>query len=390
MSMADALTYYAPPSLLFLAAVARLWTLRQNWHDRLLRSVCALLVVGSLVLLSAAPPTASAINAITGIPNVAAPVVYCILAAFSGSCILLVIHWRGGEEAAARRATRLCLLLSSAAMIVTCALFVLADAPVERLRDFDTFYAATPFIREMILLYLVTHTVASVTMAVLCGRWAREVHGVLRTGLVLLAVGFITNLAYDVAKYIAIIGVWTGKPWEGISTDIAPLIAGASSVLVGAGFVIPPLGHRIGDQWQTLRRYRGLEILYREMVRAATPSHYVLNNRWARLDLRLTVRESFIDDGILHIKPDLDPAVWRRAYARAIHTGQTPSQAEAVAAASMVAAAADVAAARSAPPGVTTRPSRVGEGLVWAVANFHSPTIDDAVRRAAMSESSPL
>ncbi len=33
-------------------------------------------------------------------------------------------------------------------------LFLPADAPAERLRDLDTYYATTPFMREEILLYL--------------------------------------------------------------------------------------------------------------------------------------------------------------------------------------------------------------------------------------------
>ncbi|MEU6896059.1 MAB_1171c family putative transporter [Streptomyces sp. NPDC046557] len=388
MSTTAALTYYSAPSLLLLAAISRLWALRRDWHDRLLRAVCALLFVGSMVLLSAAPPTAAAVNAITDVPNVAAPLVFCILTAFSGSCILLVIHWRGGEEGTTRRATRVCMVSFGAAIVATWILFALSDAPVERLRDFDTYYATTPFVREMILLYLLTHTVASVLMTVLCVRWGREVHGALRWGLVLLAIGFVTNLAYDVLKFVAIFGVWTGKPWEWLSTDLAPMVAGASAVLVGAGFVIPPVGHRIGDQWQVLSRYRRLEPLWREMVRAATPSHYVLSNRWAAPSLRLTVRESFIDDGILHISPDLDPRVQRQAYDDAIRAGRSPQQAKAVAAAHMVVAAADACAARCAEPRATPGPGRVTEDLIWAVANVHSPLIDDALRRAAMPESS--
>lgn len=39
-------------------------------------------------------------------------------------------------------------------------LYLLGDCREERLRDLDTYYATTPFIREMIVLYLAALTVA--------------------------------------------------------------------------------------------------------------------------------------------------------------------------------------------------------------------------------------
>lgn len=383
--------YYVCASVLFVATCLKLPALLRNPQDRLLRAIVSLLFVATAVFVSAAGPSLAFINDTIGVPNAAAPLVYVILTMFSGSCVVLMIWWQAGpeQEARTRRASLICYSAYGTVAVLIVVLFCLGDAPVERLRDLDTYYAGTPFIREMILLYLLAHTVASVTMTVLCLRWAREVQGALRVGLVLLALGFTTNIAYDALKYSAIVGVWTGNSWEWLSTDVAPPVASASSLMVVAGFMTPLLGHRLEDQWQALRRYRRLEPLWREMVRAETPSHYVLNNRWAPLSLRLTVRESFIDDGILHIGPHLDPVVRRRAYDDAIRAGRTAGQADAIAAAHMVAAATDTAAARRTGSRLSPSPGRVSEGLVRAVATFHSPVIDDAVRRAATSESSP-
>ncbi|MEV7512115.1 MAB_1171c family putative transporter [Streptomyces sp. NPDC091201] len=387
----QSLLAYICAAALGTATCLKVPALIRNPQDRLLRAVVVLLFVATLVWLCVAVPTVALINNVIGVPNVAAPVVYAILTMFSGSCVVLMIWWQSGPEQveSTRRASRICYTLYATVAVLIVVCFLLGDAPVERVQDLDTYYANTPFIREMILLYLLAHTVASITMTILCMRWAREVHGALRSGLVILFLGFAVNLTFDAIKYVAIFGVWTGRDWEWLSTNVAPPVASVSALLVGAGFVIPLLGHRIADQWQTLRRYRHLEPLWREMVRAETPSHYVLTNRWAPLALRLTVRESFIDDGILHIGPHLDPAVRRHSYREALRAGHPAEQAEAIADAHMVSAAADAAAAHRTASPPNPRPPQVPEDLVRAVAAFQSPVIDDAVRRAAPSESSP-
>ncbi len=52
-------------------------------------------------------------------------------------------------------------------------LFALADVPVERTRDLDTYYATTPFMREEILLYLLAHTTAALITSKLIWNWIR-------------------------------------------------------------------------------------------------------------------------------------------------------------------------------------------------------------------------
>jgi len=43
---------------------------------------------------------------------------------------------------------------------------------VERRTDLDTYYASAPFIREMIVLYLVSYMTATAMTTLLCWRWA--------------------------------------------------------------------------------------------------------------------------------------------------------------------------------------------------------------------------
>lgn len=109
-------------------------------------------------------------------------------------------------------------------------LFAAGDAPVERLHDFDTYYATTPYLRAMICLYVSAHTVAALLMTFLCWRWSRSVHGLLRAGLVLLVIACLLNLSYDVCKIIAVVARWSGHDLDHLSTWAAPPLTAMASL----------------------------------------------------------------------------------------------------------------------------------------------------------------
>ena len=112
----------------------------------------------ALVFFFAAPPTIGEVNDVIGITNFSAPLVYCLLTAFSAACLVLIVNWRGGPPEETRRVSRRWVIGYSVVIVALVVLFVLGDTPVERLVDFDTYYANEPFVREMIVLYLVALT----------------------------------------------------------------------------------------------------------------------------------------------------------------------------------------------------------------------------------------
>ncbi|MGW3493437.1 MAB_1171c family putative transporter [Streptomyces sp. NPDC001020] len=342
----DGSTYYVPAAVMGVALTVKAPAMIRAWRDPLLRSVCALIVLAGLVFVFAAPPTIAKVNDITGITNVSAPLVYCLLSAFSASCLVLVINWRGGPPAATRRLSRRIVIGYGVVIITVIALFVLGDAPVERLRDFDTYYAHTPFVREMIVLYLLALTVAGVAMNIMCGRWALQVHGWLRVGLLIIVVGYLFNLAYLTTKLSAVVARWNGHDLDYLSSDAAPVLASAGAQISAVGFCLPLVCRRVGDSWNTWSTFRLLGPLWRELQQvSARPHHRVRISWWSSAELQVTQRESDIHDGMLGLYPYFDSTVRSRAYDAAVTAGSDPAQAQAEADAAMVAVAVRAKAA---------------------------------------------
>lgn len=336
----DGSSYYFPAVAMGAAIAFKGPALIRGWRDPLMRSVGVLLALAGLVFLFAAPPTIAEVNELTGVPNVSAPLVYCLLSAFSASCLVLIINWRGGPPEVTRRLSRRWIAGYSVVGVALIVFFALGDAPEERLRDLDTYYANTPFIREMIVLYLVSLTVAGVAMNIMCWRWALQVHGWLRAGLLIIAFGSLCNIPYAAAKFTAVVARWNGGNLDGLSTNVAPVLASVGAQITAVGFCVPLACQRVGDSWNTWSTYRRLGPLWRELKPvAADQDRAVRISWWSPAELQVTQRESDIHDGMLSLYPYFDSAVRARAYDAAVTAGSSPDQAQAEADAAMVTAA---------------------------------------------------
>ncbi|MFD9268879.1 DUF6545 domain-containing protein [Streptomyces goshikiensis] len=327
------LAFYVPGTFLALILGTRIPALWRHPQDRLLRSVCVLLTTSIGVFFSCAVPTMAAVNRLTGVPNAAAPIVYSLLTAFSGANILLIIHWSRGPDEADRAArwARRCTAVTAAVIVAVNVLFLLGDTPVERLTDLDTYYASTPFIREMILLYLLAHTTAGVIGSFLCARWAREVHGGLKAGLALITLGYLLNLSYDVLKFSAIGARWTHRDWDQLSTRYAAALASLSALVAGLGFVLPLLSQRLAAYWDMWRRFYQLRPLWRELREAMHRSIDLAAGPCTSIEIRVTQLESDIHDGILAVSPHLDARQRERALEEARRSSRSADDVVAIA-----------------------------------------------------------
>ncbi|MER6089467.1 MAB_1171c family putative transporter [Streptomyces bluensis] len=343
------ISFWIPTAVLTAALVIKLPSIVKLWRDPLLRAVGGLLVLACAVFTFAVPGTIAWVNRLTGVPNISAPWVYSLITAFCASCLLLIIAWRGGlsdRSAATRRAMRWVVGVYSAVIVALWVLFALADTPVERLRDLDTYYATTPFMREEIVLYLLAHTVAVLITYRLVHNWVRTdgLDAWLRWGLKSLGVGYALNLVYDAAKITAVVARWTGHDLDWLSTDLAPPVAALSAILVAIGFILPHAGQYLHGRWRVRLCHWRLRPLYL-LLRTVTGSGVPFTLR-AGPELRLTRRETFIRDALLQLARHFDEDVRRRSYAAAVALGHAPGRARALAAAVTV---QDAVAARKCP-----------------------------------------
>ncbi|WP_424216697.1 MAB_1171c family putative transporter (plasmid) [Streptomyces sp. BI20] len=364
--------YYLPAGALFLAFLLRLPVLVRERREPLVRLISLLIAVACVSFLCAAPPSLHLLNSLTGVPNIGAPLVYSLVLAFAAGCLTLVVRWRGGSPERTRRLVR---GWAAMALVTSCAvavLFALGEAPVERPRDLDTYYALTPYIREAIVCYLLAHTATALVVTVMCARWSGAVgRGTMRTGLRILVGGFALNAAFGVAKLVAVVARWlgAGPAVDPLSTDLAPALASGGSLLVVLGFLLPSVGPRVEDVWRAWRTHRAMGPLWAALHAAPARAPYRVPLPFWAVTARAEARATEIADRLVELRGHLDVDRKIAAGAAARRAGQPPARAEGIGDAAMIDAALRDRAAGEAPCGdrrapgslVDTSPERLAE-----------------------------
>ncbi|MFG2881870.1 MAB_1171c family putative transporter [Streptomyces sp. NPDC048297] len=348
---------YISCGILWLALLAKAPDVARNRRDPFLLSISGVLVFASLCFLFGAPPVVGFINRAGGVPNLAAPLTYAAVTAYSASYVILIVYWRGGPTTT-RTAKRW--LFGYAAVLCGIAVtFACGDAPVERRTDFDTYYATTPFVAEMIVLYLVAHLTAVVFGAGRSLGWARHVHGPLRAGLLTMGLGALVTGGYSMSKVVAVVARWCGRDWSVLGTTIAPVCAGVGAALTVVGILVPLAGHHLARHvslWRAYVRLRPLErvleeLLEREYLRIPRPS-------CPSAATRLAWRQNSICNGLRYLAPYFDSGLFQRTYADRLRDSQDADRAEAAAWATAIAAA--------------TRAARAGEAALSSAGGLGS------------------
>ncbi|MER7489543.1 MAB_1171c family putative transporter [Streptomyces sp. NPDC126497] len=358
---------YVSCGVLWLGLLVKAPDLLRHRHDPYLRALCAVLGLAGLCFFLGAPPTVGAVNRIGGVPNLAAPVTYVAITGYCAASQVLVVHWRGGPRV--RRTVRRWLLAYAAVVCGIAVAFTLGEAPVERRTDLDTYYATTPFIAQMIVLYLVAHLTAATVTTVSSLRWARRVRGGLRAGLTLLGTGSLCGAGYSVAKLVAVGARWSGRDWSQLGTAVSPTAAGLGALLTVVGVLVPLAAPRITEERRARRTYARLEPLERVLDDLLTRRTLRLPRpRLARPTTRLVWRQTSVHNALSHLDAYFDPELYHRTRAgvRAA-TGDT-GRAEAAAWAAVITAAVrdEADPGRPAPPRAGRFPDRVPDPAVLA------------------------
>ncbi|MEV0633939.1 MAB_1171c family putative transporter [Streptomyces sp. NPDC050619] len=335
----NGLINYLSCGLLWLGLLLKAPDLIRHRCDPYLRAICAVLGLAGVCFFLGAEPTVAAVNHLSGIPNLAAPLTYASITAYSAASQILIVYWRGGPRV--HRTSRRWMVAYAFVLLGIATTFVLGDAPVERRTDLDTYYATTPFIAEMIVLYLSGHLAAASVTTVSALRWAREVHGWLRTGLVVLGLGALCNAGYSVSKLAAVVARWYGNDWSGLSTTVSPAAAGLAALMTVTGVLIPLVGPRLTQAQRARRAYTRLEPLERELDDLLTRRALRLPRpRWASPATRLVWRQTSIHNALGSLDAFFDRDLYERTLEAEARASGDAERAEATAWAVVIAAGA--------------------------------------------------
>ena len=313
-------------ALAWVVAAYKAATLRRRFADPASRYHWLTLLCIALALTILLPQTYLAIDRWTKAPNLARLLGDGAGLIASWSAQALLFHLTFPLRAASRRTGILGLVLLLV-LLVMAVCFALAWLPDEAL-DFTGRYARTPFIFEYRLVFLAFLGLGMVNAARLFWRYAAIARrAVLRLSLRLAAASSALGLTYVMNEALRVASVRLGH------ADPLPQPAAASAILlvtfiaVGlASTTVAFWGTRLrleaGSTW--LSQYRSLNRLYplwRTLYRfdptiALDPPASRLSDllNWRRVDFRLYRRVVEIRDGILLLRPSMDPRA--AAYAR--------------------------------------------------------------------------
>ncbi|TQJ92251.1 MAB_1171c family putative transporter [Streptomyces sp. SLBN-31] len=302
---------YISCGLLWVALLFRLPDLRRHWSEPSLRAIIAVLGFASMCFLLGAPPTVALINSVSGIPNLAAPLTYAAITAYSAASLVLIACWRGGPSV--RRTARNWIYSYAGVLTGIAVLFAVGNPAEERRTDFDTYYATTPWVAEMVVLYLLAHLTAATVSAVWSLRWARETEvrrrPWLRAGLLTIGTGTALSTGYSISKLAAIAARWSGRDWVTVGTSVSSLCAGLGALLTVAGFLLPMAGHHLSS-WADFVRLAPLDalldpVLEDRALRLERPRSPLLWGTW---------RRSTILNGLHEIEVFFDKALYEQVH----------------------------------------------------------------------------
>ncbi|MCX5057344.1 hypothetical protein OG895_11050 [Streptomyces sp. NBC_00201] len=385
--------YAVPTALLAAALLVKLPTFVRAWRDPDVRATTVLLTCATAVLVVITPVNIERLNKLTGVPNIASPWAYSFLTAFCATGLTMIIRWREEPSERRRRRMRRIYWIYAGVVVALWGTFLLADAPEPRIYDLDTYYAGTPWMREHILLYLTAHMVSSLVAASMLWKWFPEVEDRwLKSGVVLLQLGFASGLLFDAAKLTAIGARWSGADWDALSTRAAPPFALMEAALVALGFLVPQVGPFLQKWVRDRREHRRLRPLWRAVHVLGASAAPARLGFWAPLDLRLMQRRQRIHDALRLLNPHFDHGLYQQAYQDALFA-HDEERARGMAGAVAVLAALDARQA-GAPPAAGAGSGPTGAHVTGDIESvsraLRRPHPVDALRRRLTSTESTI
>jgi len=399
-------------ALAWVVVAYKAGTLRRRFADPAGRYHWLTLLCLALALTVLLPQTYLTIDRWSRVPNLARLLGdgSGLVASWSAQALLFHLTFPLG---AATRRTRILGLVLLLVLLLMAVCFSLAWLPDEAL-DFTGRYARTPFIFEYRVVFLAFLGLGMVNAARLFWRYATLARrAVLRLSLRLAAASSALGLAYVMNEGLRVASVRFGH------ADPLPHPAAVSAILL-VTFIVVGLASTTVAVWGTrlrleacstwLGQYRSLQRLYPlwqtlyrfDAAIALDPPASRLSDllNWRRVDFRLYRRVVEIRDGVLLLRPHMDPGA--AAYARELAgtAGLPETEIQAVLEAAELAVAMRAPCARGtavvdALPGI---PSFASADLPSEIASLerlarcfrHSPIVRQVVAAFALEQRGTL
>ncbi|MER5984251.1 MAB_1171c family putative transporter [Streptomyces sp. NPDC001787] len=313
------------PICLVIAGLGFLFLLRDLKQNRRESS----LVLLSLVYLSSAlsfaisiTPIWIRIDSVLGITNIAVPL--------AQSCVILVLvfqtsvlaHWALPPQKARRR-TRLFGFVGVGVIVGLFVLFALLTPAVQRTSDFATYYVHDPAYKAYLSLYMAAYTTAEVYLGVVCWRHARQASNVwVVRGLRTITTGAVVIMGYCAIRISGILGDSFGFSVARFK-DIAWFCGDVGALLTLIGYFLPTLMGRVEGLrgwsrdhyalWRLEPLWRALQAAAPTIALMPAPSQIRELVRFRSVSFLLYRRVTEIRDGMIELRPYLDPQVRAKA-----------------------------------------------------------------------------
>lgn len=338
----------------WIAFAYKLRDLRQDPANRVLRAMVRAFCSFAVGITFAVPPLAGAVDAVTGLPNLAKILSHaCVISIAANAEILLLFLALPPERAAPQVRIRLWSAAAALGVLGTLWLLTLSTDPPVYLHIND---AQAPVVTSYLTVYLVVFVGYCADIARLCWRFARvSPRSSLRLGLQITAIGATFALGYCAGKAAYLTAYRFGYEPPG-EPELSAVLVTIGAFLMIIGLTLPTWGPSVGAtaNWaRRIRAWRRLRPLWRSI--AAVQPDLVLDeqaHRWSTalrdVDYALHRRITEIRDGRLALRPFIDVRVAELAERLAAEAGLTPRSRAVVIEAAML--AAGIRAARTGDP----------------------------------------
>ncbi|MCQ4041553.1 MAB_1171c family putative transporter [Streptantibioticus rubrisoli] len=341
------------PPCAALCAVAFLYKLRDLRQHRgdpaLLALITAFLLKGVSFTLSI-PAVSASVDAHTGVPNLAALGIHLLGGVSSSAALLVAItYWVHPAEQAWPRA-RAWLCGFGACAMAMFALWLAAQPHGDvRSAHYILQNVADPVVGGYTLLYAIAFGAGMIQIALLCRRYARAAgRQWLRWGMATTQLGALSCIIYCANRAWAVVAVHLGLnplQWEALT----PIANGIGILCLASGLTMPSWGPRLSELRRAIGNfvaYQRLHPLWRDLYRAIpdialSPPASTRLDRFTPRDINYRLYRLVIEiqDGLLVLRPHMDPEIAAAAARSASGAGLAGDRLDAAVRAAQVRAA---------------------------------------------------